>query len=323
MAAHRPSELPLGIALDANGGVCGYGVRVGGIPVGDDGYVQQCLAQKSAKVVSKIQHVSDMLRPLHLQSLHCATYYGLTSLFDHVIQHCYHRDALRPARDVDAAVDGVLEICLGQAVMLDRFAMERMRLPARMYGGGMRSCADLAPAAFVGAVCRVLPRMLDHAGAQGITIPGFMPQLTALFGQGSFDSGAEDVRYAALLQSDVRLAGQLRDTWQGLQAEVGERAGMLNEPARGAGRGSQSVQRDLTQLREGARFQRLDVALRALPGGDMRRAAWTNLDGFSTTWVSVWPCRACRLNNREFAEVAARYCGLPSPACQPLVGQPI
>eukprot|EP00973_Karenia_brevis_P001405 190683-Karenia_brevis.AAC.1 len=153
-----------------------------------------------------------------------------------------------------------------------------------MYGGGMRSCADMAPAAFIGAVCRVVPRMLDRAGSHGIVVPGFMPQLVDLLGQGSFDAGAEEERYAVLLQSGITLAVQFRDTWRGLQAEVGDHAGMLNGPARGAGHGSLTVQRDITRLREAARFQRLDVALRALPAGDMRRVAWTNVDKFSTTW---------------------------------------
>ena len=55
----------------------------------------------------------------------------------------------------------------------------------------------------------------------------------------------------------------------------------------------------------------------------MRRAAWTNLDKFGTTWVTAWPSVDCRLSNAEFGEVVARYFGLPSPACALLVGQPI
>jgi hypothetical protein len=79
----------------------------------------------------------------------------------------------------------------------------------------------------------------------------------------------------------------------------------------------------LTCLRENARFQQLDVALRALPAGDMRRATWMNLDKFSTTWVSVWPSADCRVSNAEFVEITARYFGMPSPACTAKVGQPI
>ena len=31
-----------------------------------------------------------------------------------------------------------------------------------MYGGGVRSLADVAPAAFVGALCRAVPTLLDR-----------------------------------------------------------------------------------------------------------------------------------------------------------------
>eukprot|EP00973_Karenia_brevis_P023546 3242414-Karenia_brevis.AAC.1 len=111
-----------------------------------------------------------------------------------------------------------------------------------------------------------------------------MPQLMSLLGQGSFDDGSEEVRFQALLQGITQLARHFTAAWRGLQAEVGDDAGMLSTPARGAGHQSSQVQRDLTRQRERARFQRLDVAVRALPEGDMRRAAWTNVDAFSTTW---------------------------------------
>eukprot|EP00973_Karenia_brevis_P030582 4217847-Karenia_brevis.AAC.1 len=104
MAAHRPDSFPLGCQRDLNGSIVGYGIPVGGIPVGDGEYVKQYLAKKAAKAVSKINKVTDMLRPLHLQCLHSAVYYGLNSLFEHVVQHCYPTDSLAAARDVDAAV---------------------------------------------------------------------------------------------------------------------------------------------------------------------------------------------------------------------------
>eukprot|EP00973_Karenia_brevis_P049528 6871684-Karenia_brevis.AAC.1 len=323
MAAHRPANFPLGTFLDGADSTECYGIPVGGIPVGDNLYVQRYLATKAAKAVSKIDQITDVLRPLHLQSLHCAAYYGLNSLFEHRIQHCYPSDALVAARRVDAAVARTLDVCLGTDVMRDPFALERLRLPARMFGGGFRSSADVAPAAFLGALSRAIPRMLDRVGHQGIIVPGFLPQLAALLGAGSFDRDNAEVRFAALLRSDVRLANQLRDTWQGLRAEIGDSVEALPGSACGAGKGSANLQKDLTRLREKARFQRLDVAIRALPSDDFRRAAWTNVDAFSTTWVSAWPSSDCYVSNDEFAEIAARYFGMPSPACQGLLGQAI
>ena len=99
------------------------------------------------------------------------------------------------------------------------------------------------------------------------------------------------------------------------------RDGPLSAPVTGAGAGHRKLQRALTTQRETVRQQHLDVAIRALPEDDMRRAAWVNLDRFSTTWVPVWPHDEAYLSNAEFLEVTATYFGLRSPACQPLVGQ--
>eukprot|EP00973_Karenia_brevis_P044494 6163603-Karenia_brevis.AAC.1 len=152
-----------------------------------------------------------------------------------MVQHCYPPDTLAPARTVDAAISRVIDRCLGTRVVQDPFAMERVRLPARMFGGGFRSRADLAPAAFLGSLCRVIPRMLDSIGHQGLNIPGFLPQLEPLLGAGSFDHGAEETRFSELLAADVPLAHQLRDTWQGLRSEIGEATGALGVSARSFG----------------------------------------------------------------------------------------
>lgn len=70
MAEHRPLTFPLG---NSNGETVGYGVRIGGIPMGDAVFVEDCLACKAAKVVSKVNKVNDALQPLHLQTLFCST----------------------------------------------------------------------------------------------------------------------------------------------------------------------------------------------------------------------------------------------------------
>ena len=109
----------------------------------------------------------------------------------------------------------------------------------------------------------------------------------------------------------------LAGCWNALRVEVAadDGDGPLALPAARAGEGIDAMQKALTCQREAARFQYLDVTIRALPEGDMRRATWQNLDQFSTVWVSCCPSADCRFANDEFAEVAARYFALPSPAC--------
>ena len=101
------------------------------------------------------------------------------------------------------------------------------------------------------------------------------------------------------------LAHALASHWTALQGEVGDSvAGPLREPARAAGAGCAKVQRSLTAQREQVRFQALDVEIRALPAEDMRRAAWVNVDRFSTVWVTALPVYEACVSNAEFLEIA-------------------
>ena len=65
------------------------------------------------------------------------------------------------------------------------------------------------------------------------------------------------------------------------------------------------------------------MRIRALDTGDPQRAAWRNCDPFSTKWVTCLPTRDGYLDDAEFGEVAARYYGLPSPACASRQGEMI
>jgi hypothetical protein len=166
--------------------------------------------------------------------------------------------------------------------------------------------------------------MLDARSANGVVKPGFMPQLESVLGAGSFDRGHENTRFAHLLSTDSRLGRALARHWSDLQAEMdGTPDGVLRPDASGAGAGSVHLQREITQQREALRFHALDAQIRALPVTDRRRQAWLNLDSFSTVWVGCWPSEEAYLTNAEFGEVAARYMGLPSPACNMKAGETI
>ena len=60
-----------------------------------------------------------------------------------------------------------------------------------------------------------------------------------------------------------------------------------------------------------------------LPHDDIRRAAWLNIDRYTTVWVNAWPSQDMWSSDEEFFEITCRYFGLPSPACATLVGASI
>jgi hypothetical protein len=170
----------------------------------------------------------------------------------------------------------------------------------------------------------VVPRLIGAIEKNGVAREGFLPQLESMLGAGSFDNGREDSRFQYMISCDCHLGQALARHWAELQASLGDEPdGVLRTDAAGAGKDSARLQHDITLQREAVRAQALDVLVRSLPESDVRRHAWLNTDSFSTVWVTVWPSEDAHLSNEEFAEVAARYMGFSSPACEVYAGEPI
>jgi len=279
----RPASMPLGTAITTDGRV-GYGIMIGGVPVGDNTFVHTVLDGKVHNAMSKANKLVNKLRDVHLPSLWTTLYYAIQPLFHYWLQHCYPTDCVEHAGQLDELHAAVASTCIPGLNVDDDITLRRLRLPSRMYGGGIRSLVDVAPAAFCATVCRDAPRMIDSVTRLGEMRRGFLPALTPLLGAGSFDDDEVAVWLAPLVSSHCRLGDAFAAAWRQLQAEVGEqpRGYLLGCPVAEAGRTCSRVQGALTAIRERNRFQRLDVDVRALPHGDVRRAAWLNLDCFGT-----------------------------------------
>ena len=78
----------------------------------------------------------------------------------------------RAAAQVDAAVLATVSVCFGGAVAQDPLYLQRLKLPARMFGVGVRSLADVAPAAFLGALSRTVPTFLDRVATHILAFEG-------------------------------------------------------------------------------------------------------------------------------------------------------
>jgi hypothetical protein len=72
---------------------------------------------------------------------------------------------------------------------MDRAAMEKLRLPARMKGGGIKRATDAMRPAFLGALLDELPRCIDKKAENGEEMPGYYSeQLTEAIGKGEYDA---------------------------------------------------------------------------------------------------------------------------------------
>eukprot|EP00973_Karenia_brevis_P058881 8198029-Karenia_brevis.AAC.1 len=322
--AERPAHMPLG-RIDATNGRVGFGIVVAGVPIGDQVFVDTFLGGKTQMAMSKMNTIVNQLRDVHLPSLWTCLYYAMQPLFLYWVQHCYPRDCQEHAHVIDDALFQVAAICIPGLKIDDEITVRRLQLPARMYGGGLRSLVHLSPAAFSATVCRALPRMIDSSSIHGERNMGFLPPLTPVLGAGSFDATSEARWFAQLLTARTRVGEEFASAWRAMQSEVGEPipGSTLADAPANAGRKAYRVQAGLTRARERSAFQDLDVLAKDLAPDDARRLAWLNVDRYSASWVASWPCPDQWMQDSEFMEITCRYFGLPSPACAQLVGQPI
>ena len=195
-------------------------------------------------------------------------------------------------------------------------------LHACMVAGSART-ATLPPAAFLGTLCQTLPRMLDSWSRQGELRRGFMPALVPILGAGSFDDSPLSPWFTHMLSANVPTSRAMATAWGCISAEVDDPTLFLTRPLNEALKQQPRVQRLITFGRKKHRFKHLGAALLDRPPSDPLRAAWTNTDEYASAWVTAWPTPDLWLNDAEFIEVSTRNFGLPSPACTPLVGQPI
>ena len=79
---NRLPNVPISTLTDEEGRT-GFGIRVGGVPVGDDTYNRAFLQRKAADAMSKIDKITTVLRDDCLPSLWAALKYALQPLFHH------------------------------------------------------------------------------------------------------------------------------------------------------------------------------------------------------------------------------------------------
>jgi len=92
---------------------------------------------------------------------------------------------------------GARGLCIMEAVQaatgvdfdMESAAMKRLRLAARMKGGGIKKAVGTRRPAFMGALLDVLPRCIDMKPENREEMPGYYSeQLTEALGKGAYDA---------------------------------------------------------------------------------------------------------------------------------------
>jgi hypothetical protein len=89
---------------------------------------------------------------------------------------------------VDVAILEAVHATAGIEFDAETVAKNRLRLLARLKGGGIMSMVDLRRLAFLGAMLDILPRCIDNKDQEGKkTKEVYNKQLTTVIGEGAYD----------------------------------------------------------------------------------------------------------------------------------------
>jgi hypothetical protein len=92
------------------------------------------------------------------------------------------------ARIVDHCIMEAVQVATSVKFETEELAKARLRLPARMKGGGIKRAEDNRYPAFLGAMLDVLPRLIDRKDENGEIAPGVYPvQMKGIIGKGAYD----------------------------------------------------------------------------------------------------------------------------------------
>ncbi len=156
---------------------------------------------------------------------------------------------------VDRCIMEAVEAATGVEFNMDKTAEARLRLPARMKGGGIKSTADTRRPAFLGALLDILPRCVDRKAENGEHMPGYYAeQLTEEIGRGAFDQDGHRNEQFLRAGNIGPYPEALKEAWTTLRQEA-----MQNYNLREG-----SEQEVWGRMREGVRQQKDGTTMRNL-----------------------------------------------------------
>ena len=341
-----PQELPL--AGEEVEGEFRRGFVCFGCPVGEDMFVIHKLQEVAKRIADEARQTVEVLVG-DKQALWCALRSSINNRFGYWCQ-LVRPSLCRPvAEELDQQLWQVLEAAIGFQVpralhgldgntdcRLDvpveglqgrPFAEWVVRQPIQLHGAGLSSHQDSCYPAYLGALQQAAPYMARQPGMEVV-----------LGGQMSWGEEADPgTRWSALLDSGQLDGEELRSAWVALQLEARESADYLGEEVEGvlavdvAGAGSsrertgeEGIKQLLTETRAKVRGLVLLRALQLHPERAARPVmSWRERDKLSSAWLLCLPGPDSALSSAEFGEGFANFLCLPSPACQPRLGEEV
>jgi hypothetical protein len=334
--------MPQGVKLGENvgtgdrAGIVGRGLILAGVPLGNDDF-------KLNVVVSEVDRVCGLIDPIHaLLSTEDAQDAALQV---HRLSLCHRLDYL--AQVVSPLVPGVIEAYARADSALRRaevatvgvnvydadpehctapdLARRRAELPVRFGGIGLPRVADVAYAAFVGAIEMALPRFGDLAREDGSTRRGLADHLSMFVGSAA-DFLEPTGRYSTFLASGSPESIAYKHAWDAMRLEAGAEEGTVFSVAaadspgmchpddvdpRPSPSGNPRLQRLCTRQRARARAQLVATEFALLETSDPLREAF-DAKTVGTAFTSL-PTAATRASGQELCSMVSIYMGVADP----------
>ena len=318
-----------------------------GCPVGEDRFVNHKLGEVVRRLTDEAREAAEVVVG-DRQALWAALQSSINNRFGYWTQLVRPSLARPAAEELDTELWKVLETAAGQQVpragyplsdvdcQLDvpvaglqgrPFAEWVVRQPVQLHGAGFSSHKESCYPAYIGALHQAAAYMAEQPGLEEV-----------MGGRETWGEDADEgLRWAPLLASGHKDGTELRAAWESLQLEAMEAAlylgieleGPLVKTVVAAGSSSEragegSIRQELTEQRAKVRGQ---VLLKALQHHAERTArpvwSWPGRDKLSSAWLLCLPGPDTSFSSAEFGEAFAALLCLPSPACQPRLGEPV
>ena len=219
LEATGEAEFKLG-AITLSDGRRAHGVKISGVPFGDEDYVKQCLKVKVDEVASQIKKTTRRLQRHSVQNLFALLVQCMHSKMQFWLQ-CMRPEQLdKHLAKFDKVMLKAVRTATGQDFAANSLSLTRLRLPRRLGGGMIRSAKHLSSAAYVGGICQCVPSFVKSTDEDDTVSEGLLDHLSHLYGEASFDSGAESTRFKSLLEGGSTLGRDLRKHFMRMCHEV-------------------------------------------------------------------------------------------------------
>ena len=250
--------------------------------------------------------------------------------------------------EVDKTIDKIIHTTLYIDVdCVSNVTQERIRLPVRNKGLGLRSLRDRRHAEFIGGVIQGITPLLKCQTENGITREGRLDlqSIKGWLGEHSFE-GNEEIEPWAVLQTHEDNSPTFRGikhSWTFMRLEINRltnrilpdtvsHVNLLANSLTKAGFNSQckliknSVTKMLTIEIEQTRFQDLEKRIGTVVAtsniNPRERLSFLQTDSLSNQFITALPDILGIMKDEILLEAFHQYLGQPSPAMKPFIHQP-